>query len=182
MNFNKTITRYENELLESVVPFWEKNCIDRKYGGYFTFLDRDGSVYDTEKFMWMQWRIVYMFATLYMTEYRKDKWLDIARQGYDFLVKHGKSEDGSYYFALNRKGRPSVAPYKSFPTVLPPWVPPRCTRRPGRRNTGPKQIQRCAHTSQGCPIRKDDGKSRCPANKKDFPCKLYDSFRILELL
>jgi N-acylglucosamine 2-epimerase len=114
MNFTKTIIRYENELLESVVPFWEKNCIDRKYGGYFTFLDRDGSVYDTEKFMWMQWRIVYMFATLYMTEYRKDKWLDIAHQGYDFLVKHGKSENGSYYFALNRKGRPSVAPYNIF--------------------------------------------------------------------
>ncbi|MFZ2656927.1 MAG: AGE family epimerase/isomerase [Victivallales bacterium] len=114
MNLNRTITRYENELLESVVPFWEKNCVDRKYGGYFTFLDRDGSTYDTEKFMWMQWRIVYMFATLYMSEYRNKKWLDIAMRGYDFLVNNGKSEDGSYYFALNRRGRPSIAPYSIF--------------------------------------------------------------------
>jgi N-acylglucosamine 2-epimerase len=114
MNFKKTIARYEKELLESVIPFWEKNCIDKEYGAYFTFLDRDGSVYDTEKFMWMQWRIVYMFATLYMTEYKKDKWLDIARHGYDFLVKHGKSDDGSYYFALNRRGEPSMAPYSIF--------------------------------------------------------------------
>ena len=114
MNFNNTITRYEKELLESVVPFWEKNCVDREMGGYFTFLDRDGSVYDTEKYMWMQWRIVYMFATLYMSEYRKESWLDIARQGYDFLVKHGKSEDGGYYFALNRRGEPSMAPYSIF--------------------------------------------------------------------
>lgn len=37
-----TINRYEKELLESVVPFWEKNCVDRGMGGYFTFLDRDG--------------------------------------------------------------------------------------------------------------------------------------------
>ena len=55
-----------------------------------------------------------MFATLYMTEYRKENWLDIARQGYDFLTKHGKSEDGSYYFALNRRGEPSMAPYSIF--------------------------------------------------------------------
>lgn len=109
-----TINRYEKELLESVVPFWEKNCIDREMGGYFTFLDRDGSVYDTEKYMWMQWRIVYMFATLYTSEYRKESWLDIARGGYDFLVKHGKSPDGSYFFALNRKGEPSMAPYSIF--------------------------------------------------------------------
>lgn len=113
-NWNETIVRYEKELLESVVPFWEKNCVDKEFGGYFTFLDRDGSVYDTEKFMWMQWRIVYMFATLYLTEYRKECWLDIARDGYDFLTKHGKAEDGNYYFALNRLGEPSMAPHSIF--------------------------------------------------------------------
>jgi N-acylglucosamine 2-epimerase len=63
--FNDFITKYENELYSSVIPFWEKNCIDKECGGYFTMLDRDGSIYDTEKYMWMQWRIVYMFALLY---------------------------------------------------------------------------------------------------------------------
>jgi N-acylglucosamine 2-epimerase len=108
------ISRYERELLRAVIPFWEKHGIDRKDGGYFTFLDRDGSVYDTEKFMWMQWRIVYMFATLYTTGYRQDRWLDLARHGYDFLVKHGKSVTGNYYFALNKKGVPSMAPYSIY--------------------------------------------------------------------
>ena len=114
MNLNKTIVRYENELLESVIPFWERNCVDKEFGGYFTCLDRDGSVYDTEKYMWMQWRIVYMFATLYTSEYGKKEWLDIAGKGYDYLVRNGKSEDGSYYFALNRSGKPSMAPYSIF--------------------------------------------------------------------
>ena len=49
INLKETIVRYEQELLESVAPFWEKNCVDREFGGYFTSLDRDGSVYDTEK-------------------------------------------------------------------------------------------------------------------------------------
>ncbi len=114
MDFKPYIERYEKELTGRVIPFWEKNCVDREFGGYFTSLDRDGSVYDTEKYMWMQWRVVYMFATFYMSEYRKDNYLDIAKQGFDFLTKHGKSEDGTYYFALNRQGEPSVAPYNIF--------------------------------------------------------------------
>ena len=87
MDFTNTIARYENELLNSVIPFWEKNCVDEQYGGYFTMLDRDGSVYDKNKYMWMQWRIVYMFATLYM-EYHNENWLKIAKDGYDFLYKN----------------------------------------------------------------------------------------------
>ncbi len=97
-----------------MIPFWETHCVDQEYGGYFTSLDRDGSVYDTEKYMWMQWRIVYMFATFYMSPYRQERWLEIARQGFDFLTKHGKSGDGTYYFALNRQGTPTMAPSNIF--------------------------------------------------------------------
>lgn len=46
------VQRYENELIDNVIPFWETHCVDQEYGGYFTSLDRDGSVYDTEKYMW----------------------------------------------------------------------------------------------------------------------------------
>ncbi len=118
MDFSPFIKRYEDELVGQVIPFWEQHGVDHEYGGYFTSLDRDGSVYDTEKYMWMQWRIVYMFATLYTTPwlkpYRKEAWLDIARQGFDFLTAHGKDADGAYYFALNRKGDPTIAPYNIF--------------------------------------------------------------------
>lgn len=112
--FKEDIRRYEDELVNRVIPFWENHCTDHKYGGYFTSLDRDGSVYDTEKYMWMQWRIVYMFALFAMSPYRKETFLPIAERGFDFLTKHGKSPDGTYYFALNRKGEPSVAPYNIF--------------------------------------------------------------------
>ncbi len=113
-SYKRFYNRYRDELLKSVIPFWEDHCIDTEYGGYFTFLDRDGSVYDTEKYMWMQWRIVYMFAELYLAEFSKNKWLDIAINGYDFLTKYGKDREGFYYFALNRKGIPSVAPYNIY--------------------------------------------------------------------
>ena len=116
MDWQPVIERYENELTRNVIPFWVKNCVDREYGGYFTMLDRDGSVYDTTKYMWMQWRIVYMFAELYRRRCGEGhpEYLEIARQGFDFLFEHGRTGDGSYYFALNREGVPAMAPYSIF--------------------------------------------------------------------
>ena len=112
--FEKFIERYEKTLVNDVIPFWEKHCVDREYGGYFTSLDRDGSVYDTNKYMWMQWRIVYMFGEFYASEYKKDEFLKIASDGFDFLYSKGRAEDGSYYFALNRAGEPIISQYNVF--------------------------------------------------------------------
>ena len=112
--FEKFIARYENALLNDVIPFWEKNCIDKEFGGYFTSLDRDGSVYDYNKYMWMQWRIVYMFGEFYASEYKQERYLQIAKDGFDFLYSKGRAEDGSYYFALNRAGEPIISQYNVF--------------------------------------------------------------------
>ena len=112
--WDECIDRYDGELRAKVIPFWVDHCDDREYGGYFTSLDRDGSVYDDTKYMWMQWRIVYMFSTFYRVLEADSEYLRIARQGFDFLTAHGKSPDGTYYFALNRRGVPAVAPYNIF--------------------------------------------------------------------
>lgn len=107
---------YADTLVKDVVPFWEAHCPDRKFGGYFNCLDRDGNPYDTEKHMWMQWRIVYMFSELATSEFGKGNstWLKLAEMGFEFLTKHGKSEDGTYYFTINRDGTPSIAPYNIY--------------------------------------------------------------------
>jgi N-acylglucosamine 2-epimerase len=113
-NWQPVIERYERELTQSVIPFWEKHCVDRECGGYFTCLDRDGSVYDPAKYMWMQWRIVYVFAELHLSRFSRSGYLEIAEKGFDFLYRNGRDPNGWYYFALNRKGEPSMAPYSVF--------------------------------------------------------------------
>lgn len=113
-DFSQYIRRYEKTLTCDIIPFWSKNCIDREYGGFFTSLDRNGSVYDTTKYMWMQWRIVYMFSELYLSPYRKDEFLDIAVSGFEFLYNHGRDRNGNYFFALNRQGEAAIAPYNVF--------------------------------------------------------------------
>lgn len=106
--------KYENELLNMITPFWENNSPDLENGGFFNCLDRYGKVYDTEKYMWMQWRNVYMFATMFKTGYSKKQWLDIAVNGFDFLTKNGRKDNGGYYFSLNKNGAPSCADSGSF--------------------------------------------------------------------
>ena len=105
---------YRDTLINDVIPFWMKNCPDKEYGAYFTCLDRDGSVYDTEKFMWMQWRVVWMLSELYAKLEAREEWLHLAESGYRFLTKHGRDEKGRYYFSLARDGRPAMAPYSVF--------------------------------------------------------------------
>ena len=103
--FTHLKTRYEKELEGNVIPFWTAHGIDREYGGFFSYLERDGAIYDTRKPLWMQWRAVYMFAALYNSPFRKEEYLDAAVNGFDFLLKHGRTANGSYGFMLDRRGK-----------------------------------------------------------------------------
>ena len=50
INFKQLAEQYRTELLDSCLPFWLEKSQDKEFGGYFTCLDRDGSVFDTDKF------------------------------------------------------------------------------------------------------------------------------------
>lgn len=102
--FERLRSRYEAELFGNVTPFWERHSIDAEIGGFFSCLDRAGNVYDTLKQMWMQWREVYMFAALFNSSCRQDRWLDVAERGATWLQSHGRKGPGRYAFMLNRRG------------------------------------------------------------------------------
>ncbi len=72
---------YRKELTENVIPFWLDKSQDTECGGYFTCLDRQGNVYDTDKFIWLQGRQVWLFSMLYNRLEKNRKWLDCAIQG-----------------------------------------------------------------------------------------------------
>ncbi len=106
--------QYKTELLDSILPFWMKHSIDQQNGGFFTCLDQFGQVYDTDKFIWLQGRQVWCFAYMYNNIEKKQEWLDIAKHGADFLIKHGRDEEGNWYFSLTEEGKPLVQPYNIF--------------------------------------------------------------------
>ena len=113
-DFKKLAEQYKSELLDSVLPFWLEKSQDKEFGGYFTCLDRKGDVYDTDKFIWLQGREVWMFSMLYNKVEKRKEWLDAAIQGGEFLKKYGHDGNYNWYFSLTREGQPLVEPYNNF--------------------------------------------------------------------
>ena len=104
--------RWQRDLLQNVIPFWEKHSIDHAHGGYFTALDADGSLLDDSKYTWLQCRAVYMWSKLH-NEFHDgadglgadaQNWFEFAKAGAAFL-KNLKAADGRLHFAVSRDGR-----------------------------------------------------------------------------
>lgn len=114
LDFKALSEQYRSELLDRVVPFWLQKSQDLDCGGYFTCLNRDGSVFDTDKFVWLQGREVWMFATLYNKVEQRSEWLECAKQGAEFLRRYGHDGNLNWYFSLDRQGHPLVEPYNIF--------------------------------------------------------------------
>ncbi len=114
IDFSKFAERYHDELFDRVLPFWLEKSQDRECGGYFTCLDRKGDVYDTDKFIWLQGREVWLFAMLCNRVEKRPEWLACAVQGGEFLRRYGHDGNYNWYFALTRDGKPLVEPYNIF--------------------------------------------------------------------
>jgi len=106
--------QYLSALRDDVIPFWMRHSPDWECGGYFTCLNRDGSVFDTDKFVWLQARQVWMFSKLFNVWEAREEFLEMAQLGARFLAGHGRDEKGDWYFSLDRRGKPLVQPYNIF--------------------------------------------------------------------
>ena len=121
IDFSKLAEQYKHELLDQVIPFWMNHSIDTQFGGFLHCLERDGSVFDTDKFVWMQGREVWMLSKLYNTVHEptvsaetRQQWLDAAIQGAEFLKSKAHDGNLNFYFSLDREGHPLVEPYNIF--------------------------------------------------------------------
>lgn len=114
MNKQNYIELYQSNLLEKVIPFWENYSVDKENGGYFTCLNRNGDVYDTDKFIWLQCRQVWTFSMLYLKVEKRKEWLEMAIHGAEFLIKNGRDENNDWYFSLTKEGKPITQAHNIF--------------------------------------------------------------------
>jgi N-acylglucosamine 2-epimerase len=97
---------YRSGLLDDVVSFWTRHAIDSEYGGFSSCLDREGKLIDTDKSVWVQGRMTWLFATLFSEVEPREEWLAYATSGVRFLQQHSFDEDGRMFFHLTREGVP----------------------------------------------------------------------------
>ena len=97
---------YRDTLLEDVLPFWMRHIRDDECGGYLHHVDADGSTVSTDKCFWVIGRTVWLFSACYNDIEQNPDWLDFARHGYEFMLKHGFDTDGRMFYTVTRDGRP----------------------------------------------------------------------------
>lgn len=98
--------KYRSDLTENIMPFWIEHGLDRKNGGVYTCLDRDGSLMDPTKSVWFQGRFAFICSFAYNNVEKRPEWLEAARLTLDFIEAHCFDNDGHMYFSVTAEGRP----------------------------------------------------------------------------
>lgn len=81
----------EQHLFNEIIPFWERVGPDPK-GGFNTCLAEDGTLLGRDKFLWGQWRAVWVFARLHNSFGPNLGWLETAEKTAVFSIQHGWDE------------------------------------------------------------------------------------------
>lgn len=97
---------YRADLTDNILPFWLEHGLDRKHGGIYTCLDREGKLMDPTKSVWFQGRFAFVCSFAYNQVERRPEWIDAARQTLDFIEQHCFDADGRMYFEVAADGTP----------------------------------------------------------------------------
>ncbi|MBL9215586.1 MAG: AGE family epimerase/isomerase, partial [Opitutaceae bacterium] len=92
-------------LLEHVMPFWERHAFD-ELGGLATCIADNGRVLSGDKWLWSQWRAVWVFSRIHRSLGHDPRWRERARRVIDFCARTGWDEKaGGWALLLDRSGR-----------------------------------------------------------------------------
>jgi N-acylglucosamine 2-epimerase len=104
-DFAALLAQYRQTLLHDVMPFWQRHAVDPA-GGLNTCLRDDGTLVSRDKWLWSQWRAVWVYSTLYTAIEPRREWLDLALHIYRFARRHGWDERvGGWVLRLDGDGR-----------------------------------------------------------------------------
>lgn len=97
---------YKDDMVNNIMPFWMKHGLDRKHGGVYTCVDRDGTLIDTTKSVWFQGRFGFIAAFAYNNIEKNPEWLAASKSCLDFIESYCFDTDGRMYFEVSEDGTP----------------------------------------------------------------------------
>ncbi len=98
--------RYARDLFGEYFPFWEQFGVDHENGGFFCWLNEDGTRVSDQKYMWYQGRGLWVYSHAYRVFGKDPRFLEIAEKTYAFLMEFGRDENGYWRNNLGPKGEP----------------------------------------------------------------------------
>ncbi len=91
-------------LFEHIMPFWDRQ-VDDIYGGLFTCVTYSGERVAGDKWLWSQWRAVWVYSRIFNTLDPNPKWRDQAESIAQFCLKHGwLPRESGWALLLSRSG------------------------------------------------------------------------------
>jgi mannobiose 2-epimerase len=105
---DKFLQEMHHHLHNELLPFWLVRGIDAEYGGFLTYLDRNGHpTGETLKTQLCQCRMIYTYSSAHRAGLGGGKCLEIAKQGVEFLINHfWDQEHEGWYWTCERDGTP----------------------------------------------------------------------------
>ncbi len=77
-----------SHLFGHILPFWEKHAFDPA-GGISTCIGDGGQILSRDKWLWSQWRAVWVYSRLFNRVDANPHWLARARSVYEFTIRTG---------------------------------------------------------------------------------------------
>ena len=87
---------YQKQLAEDTIAFWATYGIDRKHGGYLRPDKKTKAYQTTDKDLYSQGRLLWLFSYLYNNFGKNPEHLAAARQGKEALLRHCRVSDGHW--------------------------------------------------------------------------------------
>ena len=94
---------YEKEL-DQTLDFWYNHGYDKENGGFFTCLERNGNVFDTDKAVWAQGRGLWVFSKAYNFIKKDERYLQAAKHAYEFIKNNCYDKDNRMFFTVTKDG------------------------------------------------------------------------------
>jgi len=100
-------TFWRDQVLDDLMPYWFEHVRDEDHGAFYTNLSREWKPMPPwDKIPAMISRQVFSFSAAYLLS-GKDKYLEVAREGADYLLEHAWDEEyGGWFNSLTQTGAP----------------------------------------------------------------------------
>ena len=102
--FENLLNFYEKEL-DQTLNFWYDHGYDHEHGGFYVCLQRNGELFGTDKSVWAQGRGLWVFLITYNDIKKDPRYLQIAKDAFEFIKNHCYDKDGRMWFTVTDDGR-----------------------------------------------------------------------------
>jgi len=104
------IKKYKIELeseLHNILGYWQKNTIDKEFGGFYGKLDNDNKIFkQASKGSVLNSRILWTFSAAYNLS-RNEDYLHIAERAFQYIVAHFiDKKNGGVFWSVDYEGKP----------------------------------------------------------------------------